>query len=128
MKLVGGEHNRLTKTERDVDSVADRCSRLDENAKILKQQLERCQQQFTLQLEELLDTIQVVTLHRLLRHIAYSPLCHAQRQRSVVTSKHAGNHHDFNTVRNELKHLKDACTDRARSFKIETSLLVAELK
>ena len=56
---MGGEHNRLTQTERNMDNVAERCNRLDEDGKILKQQLARYQQQHSLHLEELLDNMQV---------------------------------------------------------------------
>jgi len=62
VQLVGSEHNRLTRAERNMENVVERCNCIDEDGKILKQKLARYQQQHNLHLEELLENMQVLIL------------------------------------------------------------------
>ena len=59
VQLVGGEHARLTQAERNIEQLTETCARLDEENKILRDQLLRQQQHNSLQIEELLDNVQV---------------------------------------------------------------------
>lgn len=59
MQLVGGEHARLTQAERSIQHLTENYSRLDEENKVLRDQLVRQQQHSNLQIEELLDNAQV---------------------------------------------------------------------
>jgi len=59
VQLIGGEHARVTQTERKVADLTDSYSRVDQESKALREQLMRQQQHTSLQIEEIFDSIQV---------------------------------------------------------------------
>mmetsp|Transcript_3355 Transcript_3355/g.10995 ORF Transcript_3355/g.10995 Transcript_3355/m.10995 type:complete len:528 (+) Transcript_3355:371-1954(+) len=107
VQLIGGEHARVTQTERKVADLTDSYSRVDQESKALREQLMRQQQHTSLQIEEIFDSI--------------------QRHKSIATTRHSSKD-DLETVHQDINHLRNTCTDQAQSFQVERQLLLGELR
>ena len=65
---MGGEHGRVTRAERKLEELTDTYSRLDKESKTLRDQLLHQRQHTSMQIEEIIESIQVESPYSSISH------------------------------------------------------------